>query len=579
MYRLLKILILFIIANCFVQMAIPQYFIDFEVVFSAHEKKLKDEIHYNNKLSSHSEVKTELDNIFRQMHKLGFLELRKDSCNYDSLAVECILNPGKKFRYFISFGNIGEEVLAYISRDRYFDSAGITPGKYEKLTREILGFFENKGYPFASVGLSDPKIRGDSILGLLDVDHSHYIVFDTLEVNGNVNISSRFLAMHTGIKPDKSYSENVIKNLDKRLQSLDFVETTQEPRIVFTESRAKVEVGLKRRSANRFDGIAGVVYDEAADNSMRLTGQLNLYLINTLQRGEWMDLSWQGLGYGTQSLNISAGYPYLFYTPLLAEMEFMMRKQDSTYLHIRRIPALGYRFQSNINTKLFVDWRTSELLNPKKYQDAIELPQFIDYKTIFYGISTSYRSELFLIEPRKGFNYTVQFAAGNRNIKKNNSLPSHLYDDIELKSTQYTGQISLQRIFPFMERSAIMLKGEGGMLLGDDIFDNELFRIGGLHSLRGFDEESLLASAYGYLLAEYRYVAGRNTYLSLFANGGFIERKSAGYHKDFPAGAGAGISQELPAGILSLFFALGKRQDEQVNFNDIKVHVGFVSTF
>ncbi len=579
MQRLLKILIVLVIANCFVQVVVSQGIIEFEISLTGYGNELKDKIHYNKKLASPDEVKAELGNIYRQLHGLGFLELKKDSCHHDSVSVCCVLKPGKRFRYFISPGNIGEEALTYISHDTYFRPSGITPGKYEDLAKEVLGFFENNGYPFASVGLSDLKIRDDSIIGSLDVDHSHYIVFDTLSVEGNVNISRRFLAMHTGIRPDKSYSENIIKNLDKKLQSLGFVEITDDPQVIFTESLARVEVGLRRRSANRFDGIAGVVYDEAAENSMRLTGQLNLFLINTLQRGEWMDLRWQGLGHGTQSLNISAGYPYLFYTPLTAEMEFIMRKQDSTYLHIRRLPAIGYRFQKNIDAGVFVDWQTSELLDPQKYRDAIELPPIIDYKTIFYGIRASYRSELFLIEPRKGFSYDIRFAAGNRNIKKNSSLPAHLYDDIDMRSTQYTGRISLQRIFPFMERSALMLKGEGGILLGDNIFDNELFRIGGLHSLRGFDEESLLASAYGYLLAEYRYVAGRNTYLSMFANGGFIERKTAGYYNDFPAGAGAGISQELPAGLLSLFFALGKRQNERVNFNDIKVHVGFVSTF
>ncbi len=574
-----KIFFILILAiNAFLPAA-SQDIIEFEVHFTQHNVELKEKIKYNNSLLLPGEAKTELESIYRQMHDLGFLETALDSCQYDSLLIRCVLIPGNRFRYYITPGRVSEEVLTLLSNDKYFKPYGITPGEYEMLIKEILGFYENRGYPFASARLDSPVIEGDSILGTLFIDHSYYIVFDTLNVKGYVNISPRFLAMHTGVKPGKSYREDVLNNLENRLRSLDFVEITNDPQVVFTNTHAKVEVGLKQKGANRFDGIAGVVYEEAAKNALRLTGQLNLFLTNILERGEWMDLKWQGLGHGTQSLDISAAYPYLFYTPFSAEMQFMMRKQDSTYLHIKRVPALGYRFQSNIRANIFVDWRTSELLDVSRYEDAARLPDFIDYKTIFYGVGASYRSDLFNIEPREGFNYKVQFAAGSRNIRKNINLPDHLYEDIKLNTTQYTGMTALQRIFPLMDRSAILLKGEGGIIIGDDVFDNELFRVGGLHSLRGFDEESIIASAYVYFLAEYRYVTGPNTFLSLFANGGFIERKTARYYNDWPFGAGAGISQETPAGILSLFFALGKRQDEQLNFNDIKVHVGFVSTF
>ncbi|GEM_PF-1180333 len=558
---------------------LAQDFLEFEVRFAEYQKKLENKIVYNKQVLSEFEVERELESIFDQLYEIGFFEVVKDSCQYDSSKVKCFIRPKEQYRYYVEPGNIGEEILAKLSTDKYFSKSGITPFEYNKLTNKILGFFQNKGYPFANISLGDPKIRGDSIQGKLKIDRSNYIVFDTLEVDGDININSRFLAMHTGIKPDENYSEDVFENLEKKLSVLDFISVTRQPRVLFTNDRAKVNVGIEQRASNRFDGIAGAVYDEGADNPMRLTGQVNLYLTNTFERGEWMDLRWQGLGYGTQSLDISAGYPYLFYTPVLAEMQLMMRKQDSTYLHIQRKPAMGYRFKNNIRAKVFVDWRTSELLDAKRYKNAEKLPGSIDYRTILYGVGASYKSDLFNIEPRKGFNYSIQIAMGNRNIEKNNNIPDQLYDDIELESNQYMGQILLQRLFPFGNRSALAMKGEGGMIIGEGLFENELFRVGGVHSLRGFEEESIIASSYAYLLAEYRYVIGQNSYLSLFANSGYVERKTSDKYRYFPFGAGTGISQELPAGILSLFFAFGNRQDQTFNLNDIKVHVGFMNTF
>lgn len=560
--------------------AVGQDMFELEILFTDHNEELKDEINYNSQLFSEEEIGRQLGDVYEQLYGLGYLKATKDSCKYDTVEIRCFLNPGKKFRYFISPGNLGEEALDNLSHRDYFSREGISPQKYEMLTKEILGFFQNNGYPFSKVSLDNVNIENDSIIGALNIDTSYHIVFDTLKVNGDVSINPRFLAMHTGVKSNNSYSEDVIENIGNKIEALGFVALSDEPEVVFTKAHATVNVGIERRSANRFDGIAGVMYDERADKAMRLTGQLNLYLINTLERAEWMDLKWQGLGFGTQTLDISAGYPYIFYTPFSAEMQFSMRKQDTTYIQVKRKPALEYRFAGNVRAKVFVDWRTSELIDVSRYERAAELPDIIDYKTIFYGVGTSYTSGAFHADPRRGFDYSLQIAAGSRDIKKNNNLPAHLYDDVKLKSTQYTGEVSLQRIFPFMDRSAMLIKGEGGMLAGDEVFDNELFRVGGINSLRGFDEESVLASAYGFLLAEYRYVAGRNTYLSLFANSGYIEKNSAsGYYKDWPLGVGAGVSQELPAGMMSLFFATGKRQNEPFDLNDIKVHVGFVSTF
>ncbi len=559
---------------------LTQDFIKLDIKFSNLEEELNKKIEYENLLNSKQELEIQLNKIYSQLHDYGYLEIKKDSCKYDSLNIKCTLIPGKQYRYFIKKGNLGEEPLANIPADKFFNGNGILPLEYDYLTKSILTFFQNRGYPFANITLDNLEVRHDSIIGDIKIDHSHHILFDELKIEGDVNISRRFLSAHTGIIPEESYSEEKLNNLEQRLNSLDFISVEKKPEVVFTKEYAEVSVGLRKRNANRFDGIAGVVYDEQAENSMRFTGQINLFLINTLERAEWINMKWQGLGHGSQTLDISAGYPYLFYTPFSAEMKFLMRKQDSTYLQIQRTPAIEYRFSNNINAKIFVDWKTSELLDIEKYRDATQLPQVIDYTAVLYGVGLSYRSELFNIDPRTGYNYSFQFSLGNRTIEKNNHLPSELYDNIDLTSMQYTGQLLLKRLFPFANRSALLLRGEGGFTISENYFENELFRIGGLNSLRGFDEESLLASSYGSLLTEYRFITGRNSYLSLFANAGIIERKiSDSYSLKIPVGAGAGISQELPAGIFSLYFALGKTTDQSVNFNDIKVHVGFVNTF
>ena len=48
--------------------------------------------------------------------------------------------------------------------------------------------------------------------------------------------------------------------------------------------------------------------------------------------------------------------------------------------------------------------------------------------------------------------------------------------------------------------------------IGETMFQNELFRIGGLKTLRGFDEESIFASVYSIFTLEYRFILEQNSY-------------------------------------------------------------------
>ena len=51
---------------------------------------------------------------------------------------------------------------------------------------------------------------------------------------------------------------------------------------------------------------------------------------------------------------------------------------------------------------------------------------------------------------------------------------------------------------------------EAADLQSENMFKNELFRIGGLKTLRGFDEESITASFYNIATLEWRFLFEQN---------------------------------------------------------------------
>lgn len=109
------------------------------------------------------------------------------------------------------------------------------------------------------------------------------------------------------------------------------------------------------------------------------------------------------------------------------------------------------------------------------------------------------------------------------------------------------------------------------------IFKNELYRIGGLSTLRGFDEESIYASEYLIGSSEIRFLFEENSAFFAFYDQAYY--KSIDVKNDNPAGFGAGIEFQTKAGIFTFSYALGSQLGNSVQFKTARVHFGFVNRF
>jgi hemolysin activation/secretion protein len=112
------------------------------------------------------------------------------------------------------------------------------------------------------------------------------------------------------------------------------------------------------------------------------------------------------------------------------------------------------------------------------------------------------------------------------------------------------------------------------------LFINELFRIGGIRTLKGFDEQAIFASTYLIVNTELRYLLQQNSNVILFWNGAYYRNSvRSPVLTDRPYGFGAGFNFETGAGIFSIFYAVGKEFNNPIDFNKAKVHFGFVNYF
>jgi hemolysin activation/secretion protein len=117
-------------------------------------------------------------------------------------------------------------------------------------------------------------------------------------------------------------------------------------------------------------------------------------------------------------------------------------------------------------------------------------------------------------------------------------------------------------------------------MINDNLFLNDLFRLGGLNSLRGFNENFFYASDYFTGTLETRMYIGEYSNIFAFYDQGYVYYNlGQSNNEDTPFGIGLGMNLATNAGVLRLVFALGKSNSQSLDFKFSKIHVGYFATF
>ncbi|MCB0469245.1 MAG: hypothetical protein KDC51_01010, partial [Flavobacteriaceae bacterium] len=91
-------------------------------------------------------------------------------------------------------------------------------------------------------------------------------------------------------------------------------------------------------------------------------------------------------------------------------------------------------------------------------------------------------------------------------------------------------------------------------MFSDTYFENELLRFGGINSIRGFEENSLAATAYGLLNLEYRYSLSPSMFVHTITDFCYLENNIT-EQKEKLYGFGFGFGILTQAGLFRLVYA------------------------
>ena len=402
---------------------------------------------------------------------------------------------------------------------------------------------------------------------------------DSVVIHGNATISDQYIKNYIKINNGDIYKEVLVRNVKTRIKELPFVVEQQPWKMVFIDEKSKLILNLKKKQASRFNGILGLLPDDVT-GKLQFTGDVKLNLLNSFKKGEQIDFNWRSIQKNTQDLTLNIAYPFLFNSPFGLDYDFKLYKKDTTYIDVENKIGVRYILKGNNYFKVFFQNKSSNLLSQSGFTTLTVLPSFADVSTQLYGI-TIYNTKLdYRLNPKKGHSINITGSLGNKKIRKNPQIDSQLYDNINLNSTLYNTHVQLEYYIPLKTRSVLKLGSQNAYIFNENLFDNELLRIGGLFTLRGFDEESIFASLYSIATLEYRFILEQNSYLYLFFDGAYYESdKMDEFVADRPYSFGAGISFETKAGIFSINYAVGKQFDNPILFKSAKIHFGFVNYF
>jgi outer membrane protein assembly factor BamA len=550
-------------------------------VTAAQDPILLKRVAYKKIFSAKIDRDKELQSILFACFDNAYLTASFDSVIVDSLSMKAYLNFGMQYKWAsLKKGNVDEGVLSEIGfREKLYSDKPLYFKSVKRIQERLIVYYENHGYPFASVRLDSIMINGESISAQLMLVKNKEIKIDSIVIKGTAKIVPVYMYNYLGIKPGSLYDESQLKKVNTRIAELPFVRSTKPANIVFTDNFNKLVLNLEKRRASQFDGIVGILPDNKTGKIL-FTGDVRLKLQNGLGRGELIDLNWRRLQTQTQDLKARLVYPFILRSPFGLDYNFKLYKKDTTFLDVNQNIGLQYLLIGGNYLKVFYNNKTSTLLSTKGLEYLTTLPPNADVKTNMYGLGLKYEKLDYRLNPQKGFSIQVNASAGTKVIKKNAKLNPEVYENLKLNSAVYNGEFEGSVFVPIADRSTLKVGMQSAFIYGEATFQNELYRIGGLKTLRGFDEESIYASAFSILTLEYRFILEQNSYLYVFGDGAWYENNEVSkYIRDTPYGFGAGISFETKAGIFSINYALGKQFSNPIELRSGKIHFGIVNYF
>jgi len=530
------------------------------------ETNIIDSLGYLNNQKDFSSVKLEVEALQSTLFKIGYIENEvKQLKKTNTTSFYSQIHLKKKFSdiyIYFNENDIDLSILNLVSKKVYDDFFVLNFLEVENALSKINFEISKKGFPFSKLQLSDITIKNTSTLkAYLTIDSSkRKRIINDIVIKGYEKFPKSYLKHFLKIKPKQVFNLNIIKEKTKQLYNLNFANELKTPEVLFSKDSTTLYLYLEKAKSNNFDGFLGFGTNKNT-NKIEFDGYLNLNLINNLNFGEAFNLLYKSDENDQKTFEVNGSLPYIFKTPIGIDLLLRIFKRDSSFTTINQSAKLHYQIHSK--HKLYAGIVSTESNNLLSKNSTFNIA---DYRTNHYTFSYQFLKPQYynLLFPIKSKFY-IETGFGQRRSS-----------NITEKQTQVS--IETFKIFNLNLKNSFYIRTSGSNLISNTYFENELLRFGGINSLRGFEENSLFASLYGFVNTEYRYQLNNSIYIHSVFDFGYFENKIL-KTKEKLFGYGFGFGILTKSGLLKLNFANGKNENSKFKLSNSKIHINLTANF
>ena len=527
--------------------------------FSSIEQEAIDSIGYNKEHGDAKSVLNEVKLFSEKILQAGYIESFIESnqkINDSTFLYQFKLE--KKTTAVHIYVSSKSNYKSLLSKDGKTDTLKISLNKVASFLEQSLAQLEKKGFALAKIRLVNFEKKEKKLIAELSVQTEKMRNLDDIVINGYKKFPESHRNQLKRIYKKRVFNQDNLTNVYSDIEKFRFVKQTKYPQILFSTDSTKVYCYVEKSKANTFDGFIGFSNNESQD--VTINGYVDLVLNNLLNSGETLSLNWKSDGNDQKTFNAAIELPYIFKSPFGLKAQLNIFKQDSTFQNTKTALDLGYFF--DYNTRLYLGYQSSESSDIQN-QNSFTISDFTNQFVTSQFEFVNFKSDEFLFPEKTKVD--LKTGVGSRRSKLN-------------KNGQVFLNFNLKHTFFLNSKNNIQIKSQNYYLNSDLYIISELYRFGGINSIRGFNENSLQANLFSSLLSEYRYIVAPNLYVHSIIDYGYYSDETS-KNKGNLVSLGFGFGLATKNGLFNLVYANGSTKEQTIKSANSIVHISFKTQF
>ena len=509
-------------------------------------------------------VRELVNNILLSEIESGYFTCNVDSINLKNQKLKIYLQTGNLISLNSIKVNLPNSLSLKLREDFNSDKTYFNANDFSEKIKKWIILMNNNGFPFTEFEFEKSEIINSKINLICNLISGPLVKIDSII---NPEITKKELQLvykFTDIRNGDLFELNKIYKISENIKNTGFIEEIRPPAYEFIDNKASIYTYFKPQSKNSINGLVGIQPGE--NETVQFTGNIALNFQNALSYGEVLKFNWRRMFNSSQNLIAELSYPFLFNTNFEVQGGLDMIKKDSSFFNFNSKLIINYKSNSNFsNGFLFTNNNSTNLLEDDYSSTSVNS----------FGFVTNFKKLDNPFNPRKGFKIKSEIAYGWKETYAIDTVANNI-----LKSPNFNGNLSFSSYLSLLKRTTFKIKLSGSTIQNNILYENELTRIGGYKTIRGFDEESIWVSSFVLGNFEFRYLIDEKSNVFLFSDFAWTESKTNNFlMEDYFQSFGFGTNISMPNGLLTLIYGLGRKIDNPFLIRTGKIHLGFTSYF